>query len=216
VVPRTLAADAVLFDSDGVLVDSTAAGERAWAEWARRRHLSPVAVLDGLHGRRSRETVALHVPADEVDVATAEIDGIELASAGETRRLPGAAELLASIPDARHAIVTSAGRALGAARLRAAGVPMPGVIVTAESVERGKPAPDPYLAASRALDVPVSRCVVVEDSANGIAAARAAGVAAVVGVGRGALAHGCDVVVADLAGLRWTGDGLEVLAGLTV
>jgi sugar-phosphatase len=214
-VTRTFAADAVLFDSDGVLVDSTAAGERAWVEWARRRDIAAEVVLDGLHGRRSRETVALRVPADDVDAATAEIDGIELASAGETRRLPGAAELLASIPDLRHAVVTSAGRALGEARLRAAGVPMPSTVVTSEAVDRGKPAPDPYLAAARALGVPIGRCVVVEDSAHGIAAARAAGASAVVGVGAGALAHDCDVVVADLAALRWTGSGLEVLAPIS-
>src|SRR5664279_1510377 len=92
-------AAALLFDNDGVLVDSNAAGEAAWHEWALAHHLDPAAVLAGIHGRRSLETVALFVPADQVAAATAHIDALELASAGQTRALPGAASLMAQVPD---------------------------------------------------------------------------------------------------------------------
>lgn len=203
-------ADAVLFDSDGVLVDSKEAGERAWVDWSHRYGLDPSVVLTGLHGRRSRETVALYVAPELAEAATAVIDGLELDSADETRGLPGAAALVASIPDARRAVVTSAPRALGVARLGAAGVPVPGVLITSEAVERGKPAPDPYLAAAAALGVPIGRCLVFEDSEHGIGAARAAGAGVVVGVGASALGLGCDAVVPDLAAARWVGDGIEV------
>jgi sugar-phosphatase len=209
-------ADAVLFDSDGVLVDSKEAGERAWVEWSQRYDLDPDAVLTGLHGRRSRETVALHVAPELAEAATAVIDRLELDSADETRALPGAAALVASLPEVSRAVVTSAPRELGVARLGAAGVPVPAVLITSEAVERGKPAPDPYLAAAAALGVPIGRCLVFEDSEHGIAAARAAGVGVLVGVGESAVGLGCDAVVPDLGAARWTGDGIEVLRRLDV
>ncbi|WP_022881860.1 HAD-IA family hydrolase [Gryllotalpicola ginsengisoli] len=205
---------AVLFDNDGVLVDSKRAGEEAWIEWAHRYGQDPETVLDGMHGRRSRETVALYVPADEVDEAVAVIDGLELETAHTARAIPGAAELVASLPEPARAVVTSATRPLAAARLAAAGVPVPRVIVSAEQVERGKPAPDPYLAAARQLSIPISECAIFEDSENGIRAARAAGVGALVGVSASALGLGCDVVIADLTHARWTGDGLEIAGEL--
>ena len=204
------AVDAVLFDSDGVLVDSKEAGERAWVEWSYRYGLDPDVVLTGLHGRRSRETVALHVAPELVEAATAVIDRLELDSAAETDGLPGAAALVASVPDARRAVVTSAPRALGVARLGAAGVPVPTVLITSEAVERGKPAPDPYLAAAAALGVPIERCLVFEDSEHGIGAARSAGVGVLVGVGVSAVGLGCDAVVPDLSAASWTGDGIEI------
>lgn len=207
--PTHLPADAVLLDNDGVLVDSKAAGEAAWRVWAARRGIDPEAVLAGVHGVRSRETVARFVAPELVEAATAEIDGLELERASGTAAVPGAPALVASLPPDAHAVVTSAGRALAVARLRAAGIRVPAVVVAGEDVARGKPAPDPYLAAAARLGVDPARCVVLEDSASGIAAARAAGVGAVVGVG--ASADGpCDVVVPDLTHLRWTGAGLAV------
>ncbi len=208
------AADAILFDNDGVLVDSNAAGEDAWRQWAREYGVDPGPLLAGIHGRRSVETVRLYVPAERVAEATARIDGLELASAGRTRALPGAAGLMASVPDAARAVVTSAPRALGLARLEAAGIPVPSVVVTSEDVAAGKPAPDPYLVAASRLGVDVARCAIVEDSANGVSAALAAGAGVVVGVGPSALGLGCDVVVSDLSAVRWTGAGVEVARAL--
>lgn len=212
--PLHLPAAAVLLDNDGVLVDSTDSGEAAWRTWAVRRGLDPEAVVALVHGVRSRETVARFVPADQVDAATAEIDGLELASTAGTVAIPGAAALVGSLPEPARAVVTSAPRPLAVARLRAAGIPVPTTIVSSEDVSQGKPAPDPYLAAAARLHLEPASCVVLEDSTSGIRAARAAGVGAVVGIGASALGQGCDVVVADLTHLRWTGDGVAVTGPL--
>ena len=203
-------ASALLFDNDGVLVDSNAAGEDAWREWAVAHRLDPAEVLAGIHGRRSRETVSLFVPGDGAEAATAHIDALELASAGRTRPLAGAADLVASVPDEARAVVTSAPRALVMARLTAAGIPVPAVVVTSEDVSAGKPAPDPYLVAAARLGLDVAECAIFEDSANGIAAALAAGAGTVIGVGTSALGLGCDVVIPDLTAARWTGVGVEI------
>jgi sugar-phosphatase len=193
--------DVVLFDCDGVLVDSRTAGEAAWTTWAERRRLDPAVVLNGIHGRRSVESVARFVAADEVAAAVAELDALELAGAGDTAAIPGAAELLAGLPRERWAVVTSAPEPLARARLAAAGLPAPPVLITSEVVSAGKPAPDPYLAAAAAVGVPAGVAIVVEDTPAGIVAARAAGVRSVVGVG--ADAGDADVVVRDLRGLEW-------------
>ena len=203
-------AAALLFDNDGVLVDSTAAGEDAWTSWAVAHGLDPAAVLTGIHGRRSRETVARFLPADQVADATAEIDAQELGTATRTRPLPGAVALFSQVPDHARAVVTSASRPLAIARLTAAGLPVPAVVVTSEDVDAGKPAPGPYLLAARRLGVDVTDCVVLEDSATGIAAARAAHAGAVIGVGDSARGRGCDAVIADLTAARWTDAGLEI------
>lgn len=205
---------ALLFDNDGVLVDSNAAGEDAWREWALAHRLDPAEVLAGIHGRRALETVRLFVSADRAADATDHINALELASADRTRALPGAAELMGSVPDGARAVVTSAPRALVMARLTAAGIPVPAVVVTSEDVVAGKPAPDPYLVAAARLGFNAAQCAVFEDSANGIAAALASGAGTVIGVGTSALGLGCDVVIPDLAAARWTGAGVEISRAL--
>lgn len=207
---RSFTAAAVLFDNDGVLVDSRAAGNVAWSTWSHRRGLDATAVLAGVHGRRSQETVALFVPADEVDAATVQIEQLELELAPGTLAIPGAAQLVARIPEQARALVTSGSRALAAARLTGAGIPVPAVIVAAEDVSAGKPAPEPYLRAAHLLGVPPGQCLVLEDSDHGIQAARAAGAGTVIGVGATALGQGCDGVVPDLTGVCWTGGGLRL------
>lgn len=210
--PLLVPAAAVLLDNDGVLVDSKDAGETAWRTWAERHDLDPEAVIAVVHGVRSRETVARFVAPAHVDAAAAEIDALELATTAGTVAIPGAAALVASLPDDAHAVVTSAPHALAVARLRAAGVRVPATVVSSEDVTHGKPAPDPYLAAAARLGVSPAACVVLEDSENGIRAARAAGVGAVVGIGTSALGQGCDVVVPDLTCLHWTGEGVAAIS----
>lgn len=205
-----IAARAILFDNDGVLVDSRDAGDRAWSAWARGRGLDPGTVLPGVHGRRSRETVALFVPAGDVDDATAEIDRLEIELAVTTRPIPGSVSLISQVPEPAKALVTSGSRALAEARLTAAGVPVPKTVVTADDVSRGKPDPEPFLAAARLLGFAPEACLVLEDSPHGLRAARAAGVGAVVGVGPTALGYGCDAVVPDCTSLAWTGESLLV------
>ncbi len=213
-MPLTLPVAALLFDNDGVLVDSEGASRVAWAEWARHHGLELDDVLRGGIGRRSADTVSLHLAADQVDEGFALIERLEVEAAADTRPMPGAVSLMTSVPEDARAVVTSGSRALATARLVTAGVPVPRVLVTAEEVTRGKPDGEPYRRAAERLGLPPSACAVIEDSENGIRAGRAAGVGRVVGVGRAALGMGCDAVVADLASVRWTGSGLALLAVL--
>jgi len=207
---RELLCDAVLFDCDGVLVDSRVTAERAWSEWARWFALDPDAVLEGLHGRRSQDTVQRHLPEADWTTALELIETIELRTVTDTQPIPGALALFNQL--VRHrAVVTSASRNLAQARLRAAGFPQPRVLIAGPDVSNGKPAPDGYLLAARALAVNIGRCAVVEDSRAGVAAARAAGASGVAIVGTDVPATVVDLTVEDLRGLSWTGNALTVV-----
>ncbi|MDO5675892.1 MAG: HAD-IA family hydrolase [Propionibacteriaceae bacterium] len=210
-----LTCSAVLFDCDGVLVDSARIIDESWTRWALEVGVEPAAVLRALHGRRSQDTVALFVE-DLVEraEALALIDAIELEDAAGTGAIPGARELLASIPEDRWAVFTSGSVPLATARLTAAGIQIPKVFITGDRVTHGKPHPEGYLAAARGLGFAPGECVVVEDAAPGIRAGREAGVRYVVGVG----SHGFgdevpDAVVADLSEMSWNGAGLSVAVG---
>lgn len=202
---------AVLFDCDGVLVDSDPVVVRSWTRWAQRLGLDPDVVLATVHGRRAADTVAEFVEPAGREAALALIDALELEDADDVTVIPGAAALLASIPAGRWATVTSGSPVLARARLVAAGLPVPDVLVTSADVTQGKPHPEGYLAAAALLGVPAEECLVLEDSPAGIRAARAAQVRHVVRVGDRELGDlRADAEVADLRGLRWTGDGVEV------
>jgi sugar-phosphatase len=202
----------LLFDNDGVLVDSDAAVAASWSRWALEHDLDPAAVLAVVHGRRAADTVADLVAEDRRAAAAELIDRYELQDAGTVPAVAGAADLLAALPPDVWAVVTSGTPALAAARLTAAGLPLPGAMVTGHDVRTGKPDPEGYLLGARLLGVPPEETVVVEDAPAGIAAGRAAG-ARVVGVGERALGTGADVVVADLTGLSWADGVLTVPAG---
>jgi sugar-phosphatase len=201
----------LLFDADGVLVDSDASIERAWVRWAHRWDHEPETVLAGIHGRRSDDTVALLVDHADRARALADIDRYELEDAAAVSACPGAAELLASLPAGSWAVVTSGKRELATARLAAAGLPLPSVLVPADEVPRGKPDPAGYLAGAAGLGLHAADCVVLEDSPAGVAAGLAAG-AVVVGVSERALAGDVPVVVRDLRGLTWDGAALRIPA----
>jgi sugar-phosphatase len=175
-----LIADALLFDLDGTLVDSTPAVVRSWTAWAIERGITEAQFAAvQTYGRTSRSIGADLVPADQVDSADARIQELELADLTGVTALPGAAQLLARLDPARWAIVTSGVRRLATARLAAAGLPTPRVLVSADDVRHGKPDPEPYLAGAAGLGVAPARCVVVEDAPAGLTAARAAGMATV-------------------------------------
>lgn len=202
---------AVLFDCDGVLVDSDTAVVRSWTRWAHEMNLDPEEVLPTVYGRRSVDTVAQFIALSKRSAAVALIDAMEIEDAATTTEISGAAELLAAIPSGRWATVTSASRDLAHARLSAAGLSAPEVLVTAGDVTHGKPHPEGYLAAARRLGVPEDQCVVVEDAPAGIRAARAAQVGYVLGVGgRDFGEQQPDAVVLDLRSVVWTGAGLEI------
>jgi sugar-phosphatase len=163
---------AVLSDLDGVLVDSAAATARAWRSWGERHGLDGAAIQAANHGRPAREVIAEHVAADAVDAEAAYLLDAEVADTIGVLAFRGAADVLA-LPVV--AIATSCTLPLAGARLAAAGLPLPEVLVTADQVGRGKPAPDPYLLAAERLGVDPAACVVLEDAPSGIAAGRDAG-----------------------------------------
>lgn len=206
---------ALLFDSDGVLVDSDTSVDVSWTRWARRWDLDPVAVLPMVHGRRSADTVALLIAPDQQVQALADIDRYEIEDAATVTPCPGADELLRSLPTGSWAVVTSATRTLATARLTAAGLPVPEILITADDVPRGKPDAAGYRSAADALGVPPTECVVLEDSPAGAAAGVAAG-ATVVGVTRRALDSRASVVVQDLSGLSWTDAALQLSSAVTL
>ncbi|MFM0626836.1 HAD family hydrolase [Paraburkholderia xenovorans] len=167
---------ALLFDMDGTLIDSREAVARTWRHWAARHGIDFHELLSAAHGRRTRDTVQMFCP-DGVD---AEAETLELERRDEVDAegivpVKGATKLLRALPPDRWAIVTSAGRRLASNRLAAAGLPLPNVLITAESVQRGKPDPEGYALAAQLLGVDVTRCLVFEDAEAGIAAGRATG-----------------------------------------
>ncbi|MBB5639973.1 HAD-IA family hydrolase [Cryobacterium roopkundense] len=184
---------AVLFDMDGTLIDSTPAVNRSWLRWAAERGLDE-AFRSGNHGMPARQIVESLVPADAVEQALARVLALETADTHDITVLPGAAELLLSIPEQHRAIVTSCGRTLAAARISASGLAAASVVVTIDDTSRGKPNPEPFLEGAARLGVDPRECLVIEDAPAGLAAARAAGCATIGVVGT----HQADELEADL------------------
>ncbi len=143
--------EAVLFDMDGVLVDSTPAVARVWTGWALEHGLVPEEVVRRAHGRPSLATIIELLPNGDHNAEDREVERREIEDIADVIALPGALKLLQVIPQQRWAVVTSATRALAEVRLRAAGLPVPQHLVTASDLKRGKPFPDPYLKGAEIL-----------------------------------------------------------------
>lgn len=194
--------DAVLFDMDGTLVDSRQIVERIWLHWAAEHGLPAADILAVAHGRRTLETMQLVAPHLATPEEAARLDQLEAEDEGHETAIPGAAALLAALPPDRWAVVTSAGHQLALRRLAAVGLPLPRVLVGADDVAHGKPAPDGYLRAATALGVTPARTVVLEDTPPGAQAGRAAG-ATVIGLRTTfPTVAGCDFLVPDLRAIR--------------
>ncbi|MFC3850911.1 HAD family hydrolase [Corynebacterium hansenii] len=164
-----------LFDIDGTLVDSTPAVERAWRTWASENGVDGDEIMRVSHGRRTEDTLADFLPPEQVAPAYRRMEELEMSDLDSVVALPGAADLLESLPRDRWAAVTSGARELMRARLNAAGLPVPDVLITAEDVEQGKPDPTGYLLAAGRLGAEPSQCVVVEDAPAGLEAGTRAG-----------------------------------------
>ncbi len=171
--------NAILFDLDGVLVDSTAYIERQWRDWAAAKGLDPAPFLRFCHGRRAVETISLAAPELDAEAEVAQFRERALEEEVPLTAVTGARELLAALPDGHWAVVTSGARRFALARLAGAGLPPPAVLVSAEDVRQGKPSPEGYLRAAELLHVAPADCLVLEDAPAGVEAARAAGTAVV-------------------------------------
>jgi sugar-phosphatase len=165
----------LLFDLDGVLVDSTPAVARVWAGWAQEHGFDPDEVVRRAHGRPSITTIRELLPGGDHEAEDREVERREIADVEGVIPLPGAMQLLQALPLERWAIVTSCTRPLAGVRIRAAGLPQPKHLVTASDVLRGKPDPEPYLKGAQILGVPAAECMVIEDAPAGIRAGKAAG-----------------------------------------
>jgi sugar-phosphatase len=167
---------AFLFDMDGTLITSTAAAERVWTCWAERHGIDPVAFIPTIHGVRTADTIRRqNLPGVDLAAEVAWVERGEIEDVEGVAPIPGAIDFVKRLPPDRWAVVTSATAPLAQARLKAAGVEPPAVLITAEDVERGKPDPAGYRLAAQRLGVDVADCLVFEDAPAGIAAGEAAG-----------------------------------------
>jgi sugar-phosphatase len=185
--------EAVLFDLDGTLVESSICITRAWNAWAKRNGLNGAEVVEFAQGRQNLETIRRFVPQLDPVQEMAFLAEMEENCQDGIVPKPGAQAVLDGIPPDRWAVVTSAWRRLAEIRLRCAGLPQPPILVTADEISESKPSPLGYLSAADKLGVSPDSCVVFEDAAVGIEAARRAGMCCI-GIGKSAA---CSVLDAD-------------------
>ena len=198
----------LLFDNDGVLVDSHPAAKAAWDQWSKE--YGQDFDIDQNAGRRAQDLVLAMVGAELFEVANDRINQLEQDTASETVALGGAVKLLHSLTPGTWTVCTSANKNLGRARLVAAGLPIPAELVTADDVELGKPNPDPYLLGASRLGLAAGECVVFEDAEAGVMSGRAASVAMVIGVSERALETSADIVIRDLSAVTFVSGQLYI------
>ena len=197
----------LLFDLDGVLVDSTPAVARVWSWWAKRHGFDAEETVRKAHGRPSIATIRELLPNVDHEKENSEVERREIEDVEGVVPLPGAMELLRALPLGRWAIVTSCTKRLAYVRIRAAGLPEPKFIVTSNDITRGKPDPEPYLKGAQALSFVPKDCIVMEDAPAGIRSGKSAGarVVALQTTERDQLlrAAGADFIVKDCAALEF-------------
>lgn len=203
-------AKGLLFDNDGVLVDSHEAARIGWQQWATEYAPNFNWDVPENAGVRAEDKVRALVPPELFEQANNRINELEQGTAHLTVALAGARELTISLKPGTWTVCTSANANLGKARLEAAGIPVPTELVTGDDVERGKPHPDPYLLGAERLNLSPADCVVFEDAIMGVRAGLDAGAALVVGVSERALASEAHIVVRDLTGITFDGNELFI------
>src|SRR5579864_231036 len=204
-----ISCEGLLFDLDGVLVDSDAAISRVWSKWALAHGFDPQEMVRIAHGRPSLDTVRELMPDGDFEreneiILQGEIDDTEGVVA-----LPGAREILELLPAGRWAIVTSCSRPLAEVRLKTAGLPMPQRLQTSDDIRRGKPDPEPYLKGAALLGLPADKCVVFEDAPAGVRSGKAAGARVI------ALATTAPENELERAGADWIVSGYSDLSVLS-
>src|ERR1700730_10523770 len=200
---------AIIFDLDGVLVDSTRSVDRQWRAWARQKGVDGDKVMAIAHGVRTIEVIRAVAPHLDADAEVWELENREADDQEGVDIMPGAVELVRSIPEGRWCVVTSGTRLLASARLRCGGLPVPKILITAEDVANGKPHPEPYLKGAELMGVNPADCLVIEDAPAGIQSARAGGMK-VIGItstyAAEALGH-ADAVIGKLGQIQVTSNG---------
>lgn len=166
---------ALLFDMDGVLINSTPAVARVWRRWAIEHGFNPEEVVARAHGRPSLTTVREYLPNADHEAENREVERREIEDLEGVVPLPGALDLLASLPEDRWTIVTSCTRPLAEVRIQAAGLPLPKRLISSNDINHGKPHPEPYLKGASVLGFPAAECIVLEDVPAGVRAGKAAG-----------------------------------------
>ena len=210
----TFHCSAILFDLDGVLVNSTGSVDRQWRIWARERGIDEEKVIAIGHGIRAVEVIRIVAPHLDAEAEVRKLESREADDRDGVAVMPGAVDLVRSIPEGRWCIVTSGGRHLASARLRSFGVPVPRILVTADDVTNGKPHPEPYLKGAKLLGADPADCLVIEDAPSGIESARAGGMK-VLGItstyGAEALKH-ANAVIGKLGQIQVTSNGAGKLS----
>jgi sugar-phosphatase len=171
----TFSCSAILFDLDGVLVDSTRAVDREWRAWAARKGVDGDAIMAIAHGVRTVEVIRQVAPHLDAELEARLIESEEADDKEGVVAMPGAIELVRSIPDGRWGVVTSGSRLLASTRMQYCGLTVPKVLITADDVTQGKPHPEPYLKGAEGLGFDPAECLVIEDAPAGIQSARAGG-----------------------------------------
>ncbi len=166
---------ALLFDLDGVLIDSTPAVTRVWTQWALEHGFDPVEVVHRAHGRPSLSTIREYLPSADHELENGKVEQQEIEDLEGVVALPGTCALLSALPSDRWTIVTSCTRPLAEVRIRAAGLPIPQRLITSSDITNGKPHPEPYLKGAAVLGFPIQECLVFEDVPAGIRSGKAAG-----------------------------------------
>jgi mannitol-1-/sugar-/sorbitol-6-phosphatase len=210
----SVAAKGILFDMDGVLISSIASVRRCWRRWAKMYDVPNADEYEVPHGVRALDIVRSLRPDIDAQAGLKVIEDMEVEDVAGLQVLPGVKALLESLPPERWAIVTSSTSRLLLVRLQAAGLPVPGRIISADMVERGKPDPEPYRRGAELLGFAAADCLVVEDAPSGVGAGKAAGcrVLGVLGTHSRADLHEANWVVSSLERLavKANGDGLEL------
>jgi sugar-phosphatase len=206
----SLRCSAILFDLDGVLLDSTRVVAEQYTRWAREHGLDPAEVMKAAHGVRTVEVVQRVAPHLDAVAETKKIEDREAAADGIVP-IPGAVALLNSIPRGRWCVVTSGTRYLATTRMRKFGIPVPEILVTADDVKNGKPDPEPYRKGAELLNLNPSACIVVEDAPAGIRSAHAAGMKVISLPSTYPVSelHEADVIVPGLPSIKISPDGLS-------